>query len=201
MPKLYLISPPKFELEEFATRLNACLATGKVDLFQLRMKDVAESEIENAAGKLIPICRANNVPFILNDSAALAKKLGTDGVHLGEESGEYSNARALLGDGAHIGISCYADYDRAAEFATKGADLVSFGQFYPTKTKPPKGWADIELLQEWKANQTTPCTAIGGLTPERAKPLTDAGADFICVVSYVWDAEDAAQAVLDFDLA
>ena len=146
------------------------------------MKECEEADILQAAEKLIPICRAHNVPLILNDSAALANKCGADGVHLGEEADDYEAARALLGDDAHIGISCYADYDRAAEFADKGADLVSFGQFFATKTKPPKGWADVALLEKWKANQSTPCSAIGGLTPERAKPLAAAGASIVKIL-------------------
>lgn len=198
MASLYLISPPQFDIGEFAPKLEACLATGKVGAFQLRLKHISEEEILFVAETLIPICWKHNVPFILNDSVKLAKQCGADGVHLGEESDDYETAREILGEKAHIGISCYADYDRAAEFAAKGADLVSFGQFFATKTKPPKGWADIALIEKWKANQTVSCSAIGGLTPERAKPIAAAGADYTCVVSYIWDSEKPEEQVLKF---
>lgn len=196
MTELYLISPPTFELADFAVKLDACLATGKVGLFQLRLKET--NHIIEASQTLIPICQKYNVPFILNDYPELAKQVGACGVHLGEESEDYEKARELLGDNAHIGISCYADYERGKEFAEKGANLVSFGQFFETKTKPAKGYADISLLQKWKDNHTTSCAAIAGLTPENSKEIAEY-ADYLCVVSYVWDSKNPAERVLDFD--
>lgn len=200
MAKLYLISSPSINLEDFIPKLEACLATGQVGLFQLRLKPASDEEVIEASEKLIPVCRKYNTPFILNDSFQLAKQVGADGVHLGEESEEYEEARKALGN-LHIGISCYADFERAKEFAKKGADLVSIGQFYPTKTKPPKGMANLEFLKKCRKEVETSISVIGGLTPERAKPLAEAGADYICVVSYVWDSENPADRVLDFNLA
>lgn len=194
MTKLYLISPPQFELAEFLPKLEACLKTGKVGLFQLRMKEVPHAEILAAAAEIAPICHAHNVPFIMNDSAELALECGADGVHLGEESENYDHARKLLGSEAHIGISCYADVGRALEFAQKGADLVSFGQFHPTKTKPPKGWATVETITNFKTaeplNRLTAqpsVSAIGGLNFENCAPIAAAGVDYICMVSAIWD--------------
>jgi thiamine-phosphate pyrophosphorylase len=188
--KLYIISPPQIELDNFLPRLEVALQKHKPALFQLRLKEVSDSQIIACAYKIRQVCKAHNVKFILNDSAELAYKCGADGVHLGEESENYEQARKILGDKAHIGISCYADVARALEFAQKGADLVSFGQFHPTKTKPPKGWATTETITNFLETRNpkllTRVAAIGGLNFENCTEIENAGADYICMVSAIW---------------
>lgn len=201
MAKLYIISPPKFELAELLAKLDLCLATGKVGLFQLRMKEVESANILAAAKAIAPICQKHSVPFIMNDSAELALECGADGVHLGEESQDYDHARKLLGTAAHIGISCYADVERALDFANKGANLLSFGQFHPTKTKPPKGWATPQTISDFltvNKNQDTQTSAIGGLNFENCAPVIAAGVDYICMVSAIWDDANSVEKIKRF---
>jgi thiamine-phosphate pyrophosphorylase len=190
MSELYIISPPQIDLAEFLPKLELALDKHKPAIFQLRLKPASHAQILAAAEAIIPICHARNIPFILNDSAKLARKCGADGVHLGEESDEYEAARKILGNSAHIGISCYNDVARALAFAAKGADLVSFGQFHPTKTKPPKGWASVDTITEFieksGKERKTKISAIGGLNFENSAPIEAAGADYICMVSAIW---------------
>lgn len=190
MSELYIISPEKFELEVFLPKLDLALQEHRPTLFQLRLKNTSQETILRAAEEIIPICHNHGVKFTLNDSAELAKQCGADGVHLGEESEEYEKARAILGESAHIGISCYADVPRALEFAKKGANLVSFGQFHPTKTKPPKGWATPQTITDFiSRNENKKCktAAIGGLNFENLQPVEETGVDYICMVSAIWD--------------
>ena len=133
--KLYLISPQEVG-GAFPDRLKAALEPGIAAAFQLRVKDVDEHELARLAEPLQRICADADVAFIVNDSMALAKRLGADGVHLGQSDGDVREARALLGPSAQIGKTCHDSRHLAMEAGEAGADYVAFGAFYPTTTKP-----------------------------------------------------------------
>jgi thiamine-phosphate pyrophosphorylase len=199
--QLYLISPLDVG-GGFAQRLDRALAAGAelVTAFQFRVKGVDQHAAATLAGPLQAICAAHDVAFIVNDSVALAKRLGADGVHLGQDDGSPKDARAELGREAQIGVTCHASRHLAMEAGEAGADYVAFGAFYPSATKD-KG-ADAErplpdLIQWWTQLFEIPCVAIGGITPENCQPLVEAGADFLAVSHAVWGADEAA-AIADF---
>ena len=194
---LYLISPQDVG-GEFPDRLKAALEPGLAAAFQLRVKDAAEDELARLAEPLQHICADAGVAFIVNDSMALAKRLGADGVHLGQSDGDVREARALLGPGAQIGKTCHDSRHLAMEAGEAGADYVAFGAFYPTTTKPSDYRPDPSILSWWSTLFEIPCVAIGGIKPANAKPLVDAGADFLAVCQAVWGAEDTAAAVSAF---
>jgi thiamine-phosphate pyrophosphorylase len=116
----------------------------------------------------------------------LAKRLGADGVHLGQSDGDVRDARALLGPNAQIGVTCHNSRDLAMQAGEDGADYVAFGAFYPSETKPAKYVAEPDLLRWWQSLVELPCVAIGGISVDNAKPLIEAGADFIAVSGGVW---------------
>lgn len=195
--KLYLISPQEVG-GGFPDRLKAAVEGGPVAVFQMRVKDVDEHELARLAEPLQRICADANVAFIVNDSMALAKRLGADGVHLGQSDGDIRDARALLGPSAQIGKTCHDSRHLAMEAGEAGADYVAFGAFYLTTTKPSNYRPQPSILTWWSTLFEIPCVAIGGITPDNAKPLVDAGADFISVCQAVWGAEDPGQAVARF---
>jgi thiamine-phosphate pyrophosphorylase len=133
--RLYLISPQEVG-GPFPDRLKAALEPGLATAFQLRVKDVEEHELARLAEPLQRICADAEVAFIVNDSASLAKRLGADGVHLGQSDGDIRDARALLGPAAQIGKTCHDSRHLAMDAGEAGADYVAFGAFYPTTTKP-----------------------------------------------------------------
>ena len=195
--KLYLISPQEVG-GGFPERLQAGLAGGPVAAFQLRVKDVSEHELARLAEPLQRLCADAGCAFIVNDSMALAKRLGADGVHLGQSDGDPREARALLGAAAQIGRTCHDSRHLAMEAGEAGCDYVAFGAFYPTTTKPSHYRPRPEILSWWSSLFEIPSVAIGGITPDNAKPLIDAGADFIAVCQAVWGKEDPGAAVADF---
>jgi thiamine-phosphate pyrophosphorylase len=196
--KLYLISPQDVG-GAFPERLKAALEPGVAAAFQLRVKDVDEHELARLAEPLQRSCADADVAFIVNDSMALAKRLGADGVHLGQSDGDIREARALLGPGAQIGRTCHDSRHLAMEAGEAGADYVAFGAFYPTTTKPSDYRPEPAILSWWATLFEVPCVAIGGITPDNAKPLVDAGADFIAVCQAVWGKDDPAAAVAAFE--
>ena len=195
--QLYLISPQEVG-GTFPDRLKAALEPGVATAFQLRVKDVDEHELARLAEPLQRICADVNVAFIVNDSMALAKRIGADGVHLGQSDGDVREARALLGPSAQIGKTCHDSRHFAMEAGEAGSDYVAFGAFYPTTTKPSNYRPAPSILTWWSTLFEIPCVAIGGITPENAKPLVDAGADFIAVCQAVWSKDDPGAATQAF---
>jgi thiamine-phosphate pyrophosphorylase len=198
--QLYLISPQEVG-GPFPDRLRAALGGGPVAAFQLRVKNVDEHTLARLADPLQAICAEHDVAFIVNDSMRLAKRLGADGVHLGQSDDDPREARELLGPAAQIGRTCHDSRHLAMEAGEAGCDYVAFGAFYPTTTKPSHYRPDPQLLAWWSAIAEIPSVAIGGITPVNAAPLIAAGADFIAVCQAVWGQEDPAAAVSDFERA
>jgi thiamine-phosphate pyrophosphorylase len=196
--KLYLISPQDVG-GSFPDRLRAALEPNVAAAFQLRVKDVREHELARLAEPLQRICADAGVTFIVNDSMALAKRLGADGVHLGQSDGDIREARALLGPSAQIGKTCHDNRHFAMEAGEAGADYVAFGAFYPTTTKPSHYRPQPSILSWWASVFEIPCVAIGGIVPDNARPLVDAGADFLAVCQAVWGKDDPAAAVSAFE--
>ena len=195
--RLYLISPQEVG-GAFPDRLRAAVEDDVVAAFQLRVKDVAEHELARLAEPVQRICADAGVAFIVNDSMSLAKRLGADGVHLGQQDGSVQEARALLGPSAQIGVTCHDSRHLAMEAGEAGADYVAFGAFYPTTTKPSPYRPDPSILTWWSSLFEIPCVAIGGITPGNAKPLIDAGADFLAVCQAVWSASEPEKLVSEF---
>jgi thiamine-phosphate pyrophosphorylase len=196
--KLYLISPQHVE-SPFPDRLKAALGGGQVAAFQLRVKEVDEHQLARLAEPLHRICADSGVAFIVNDSVSLTKRLGADGVHLGQKDGDVREARALLGPSAQVGVTCHDSRHLAMDAGEAGADYVAFGAFYPTTTKPSDYRPQPAILSWWSSIFEIPCVAIGGITPSNARPLVEAGADFLAVCQAVWSADDPAAAVAAFD--
>ena len=198
--KLYLISPQEVG-GTFPDQLKAALGGGSVAAFQLRVKDVDEHRLARLAEPLQMICADHDVAFIVNDSMGLAKRLGADGVHLGQSDDDPREARILLGPTAQIGRTCHDSRHLAMEAGEAGCDYVAFGAFYPTTTKPSHYRPDPHILSWWSAIAEIPSVAIGGITPVNAAPLVAAGADFVAVCQAVWGTGDPAAAVADFERA
>ena len=189
--QLYLVSPASID-DGFVEQLRAALDGGPVAAFQLRLKGVDEDEIARLAAPLQALCAERDIAFIINDSVALAQRLNADGVHLGQGDGDPREARALLGPEVQIGVTCHDSRHLAMEAGDAGADYVAFGAFYPTATKETEHRPDPSILGWWSTLFEMPCVAIGGITPDNARPLIDAGADFLAVSAAVWGDDEAA---------
>lgn len=197
--QLYLISPLDVG-GAFPEKLEQALSAGPVAAFQFRVKGIDQHEAASLAAPLQEICARHDVAFIVNDSISLAKRLKADGVHLGQGDGDVRDARAQLGRDAQIGVTCHNSRHLAMEAAEAGADYVAFGAFFPTSTKEVEHIAELDTVEKWVLVTEIPCVAIGGITPDNAKPLIDAGADFLAVSGAVWNhPQGPAEAVKAFN--
>jgi len=188
--QLYLITPERLDPGPFADTLALALDAGGVACVQLRLKGVDDDAIREAALALAPVAQSRDVAFLLNDRPDLAAETGCDGVHVGQQDSSYEEARAAVGDDAIVGVTCHDSRHLAMIASEKGADYVAFGAFYPTATKDAIGHPDLEILSWWSEVMTVPCVAIGGISAANCAPLVKAGADFIAVLSAVWNHAD-----------
>lgn len=190
---LYLITPDEPDTARLLARTAPLLAQGATWL-QYRNKAAGEALRHEQALALQALCTKAGVPMIVNDHVRLAKTVGAAGVHLGEEDGDITAARALLGAEAILGASCYDSIALAEAAVTAGVDYVAFGAFFPTRSKQGTRQAHPQLLSQ-AASLGVPKVAIGGITPDNAQTLVDAGADLVAVISGVYDAPDPIAAV------
>lgn len=189
---LYAVTPGLSDPELLAGKVEAALRGG-ARVVQYRNKAAGERLRHDQAVRIARLCRDAGACFIVNDSIDLARKVAADGVHLGKDDEGVGAARAVLGPGKLIGVSCYNELWRAREAVAQGADYIAFGSFFPSPTKPGAVTADRDLLRAAK-EFSLPIVAIGGITADNAAGLIEAGADAVAVLSAVFDAPDVERA-------
>jgi len=162
---------------------------GGVRLLQFRDKDAGYKKALKRAKALRQLTLAYDARLVVNDSVQMAVESGADGVHLGRADGSIAEARALLGPDRIIGVSCYADPERARRLAGEGADYLAFGSLFASPTKPDAVSCPLAVLGEAR-KFGLPVVAIGGITLHNAPEAIDAGADLVAVISDLFDAPD-----------
>ncbi len=173
--------------------VSAALEGGAV-IVQYRDKTGDQQRREREAGLLAQLCRERGVMFVVNDDADLALRCGADGVHLGRDDTGVGRARDILGPGRVIGVSCYDSIELAREATAAGCDYVAFGSAYPSPTKPGAVRAEVSLYRHAISEIALPVIAIGGITPENALPLIEAGCHALAVISGVFGQDDPGTA-------
>ncbi|PHS37890.1 MAG: thiamine phosphate synthase [Robiginitomaculum sp.] len=185
---IYLLTPPRIDdVAGFATVLAQTLRAAPIACLQIRLKDTPRETIVEIANTLIPIAHAHSTEVIINDDPTIATQTGADGVHLGQVDMDIKFAKDMLARDAIIGVTCHNSKDLAFKAGSGGAHYVAFGSFFESKTKPDARPANLELLTWWHEMMEIPSVAIGGITPDNARQVIEAGADFIALSAGVWD--------------
>ncbi len=194
---LYVITDSRLlHSDELLLQGVAAAISGGARLVQYRDKSTDQQKRLRQSRALLQLCHEQRVPLVINDDIALAAEVGADGVHLGQDDLSLSEARALFGEQAIIGLSCYNQLHLAEQAQEAGADYVAFGRFFSSHTKPQASPADRVLLDQARKKIQLPVVAIGGITPENGGALLMAGADMLAVVHGVFaqsDIQTAAQ--------
>lgn len=200
---LYAITRETDASARLLSEVEAALKGGAAAV-QYRDKSGDVARQHEQASELLVLCRRYRVPLIINDNLRLADLVGADGVHLGGDDASIREARIVLGADKIIGVSCYQSLDLAVSAEAAGADYVAFGSFFASVTKPAAPRADISLLQHASGVLHLPIVAIGGITPDNAEALIEAGADAIAVIHALFEAPDIearARCFADFFIA
>jgi thiamine-phosphate pyrophosphorylase len=186
---LYALTPDVADTPELVAMTRQALEGG-ASLVQYRNKAAGSELRREQALALARLCRAFQVPLIINDHLDLAIEVNAAGVHLGREDSPLADARRRLGHGKIIGISCYDRLERAVEAERHGADYVAFGAFFASVTKPGAPPAALDLLKRAKQELQVPVVAIGGINSDNAAGLMLHGADAVAVSNALFYAPD-----------
>jgi len=182
---IYLISPNIIK-NNFFSELKKVLSKGKIQFFQLRLKNTTLEKKIYFGKKIKKICKKFKVKFLINDDPWLAKNLNADGCHLGQKDTDILNARKILGKKI-IGITCHNSIVLAKRAIKNKADYLAFGAFFPTKTKRARFKASMTILKKIKKITKKPIVAIGGINNKNYKNLLLNKADFLAISSYIFN--------------
>ena len=181
---IYLISPNKI-YNSFYNDLDEVLNSRKVSFFQLRLKKTSFKR-KVIIGKIIKkICKKYRTKFLVNDDVFLAKKLDSDGCHLGQSDMNIIEARKKF-KRKIIGVTCHNSINLAKLAIKNKADYLAIGAFNHSKTKKIKYKANINLLKKMKKITKTPIVTIGGINSNNYKRLLLNKANFLAISGYIW---------------
>ena len=182
---IYLISPNKI-YPEFYHDLNQVLRTGKVALFQLRLKKYSLKQKIVIGRKIKKICKKSGVKFLVNDDPKLSKKIKADGCHIGQKDMDIIEARKIIGNKI-IGVTCHNSINLAKAAIKRKADYIAFGAFFSTKTKKVKYKATTKIIDKVKKLTKIPIVAIGGINISNYKKLLLNNVSLLAISGYIWN--------------
>ena len=182
---IYLISPNKIK-KSFYSNLKVVLSSNLVSFFQLRLKKYSLKERKKIGIKIKKICKKYKVKLIINDDPNLAKKIGADGCHLGQNDMNIQGARKILRKKI-IGITCHNSKKLIRQAVKEGANYTAIGAFFKSKTKKVIYIAKPSLISWTKRYAKLPVVIIGGITNKNFKKLLLHKPDFLAISGGIWD--------------
>lgn len=200
---LYGVTPDWDDAARLEHAVRAA-ARGGMKALQLRHKTAEPALRRHLAQTLLSVCNELGLVFLINDDWRLALELGAHGVHVGQHDDDPALVRREIGSEMLLGVSCYADPQRAQALLAQQVAYIAFGAMYASSTKPHAPTAPLEVLRAGQAlcqaiDAPRPAVvAIGGIGPTQAATLSWAGADSIAVVGSLFlapDIEAAARAL------
>jgi thiamine-phosphate pyrophosphorylase len=154
------------------------------------------------AAKILPVTRRANAGLVINDHLEIARELGAELCHLGQEDffdAGYTKISQLPSANSHalIGLSTHSP-EQAQRALTAGADYIAIGPVFATGTKPGAKPVTPDYVRWAAANVTVPWFAIGGINLENLGDVQAAGAKRVCVVSAILNSPNVTKACEKF---
>ena len=190
--RLYVVTDARGErgdLEEFLRAITGASA----DIVQLRDKDADDRALREAAGVFRRVCDDTGALFVLNDRPDLAREVGADGVHVGQDDATPDQTRATVGPDLLIGQSTHSQ-EQIDAAADQDVDYIAVGPVHATPTKPGRRAVGLDPVRHAAVQAAQPWFAIGGIAPDTVDEVLDAGARRIVVVRAITQAADPAAA-------
>lgn len=194
--KLYLItSSEKFvSRDEFLDAIASALQGG-VDIIQLREKSIPDNVIVEIGHKIRTLCDEFGATFIVNDRADIAKIVQADGVHLGAEDINITDAREVLGDNAIIGKTTHTP-DEVEKAIKDGADYITLGPISLNNKNPHS--IDFSVIEWAQDNAKIPTFVTGDINLNNVVELTQSGIYKIAVSDQIMYAKIPEQTARNF---
>jgi thiamine-phosphate pyrophosphorylase len=187
--RLYAILDLGYVERQRAKEMAEALIAGGVDLLQLRAKDYSAAEIEKLGEELRAVTASAGLPLVINDHVEVARNLGAEAVHLGQDDMSIAEARKIVGPDCAVGKSTHS-LDQAIRAFYEGADYIGFGPLFATLTKPD--YPPIGLNEIGKVHDAVriPIFCIGGIKLDNLPKVIEAGAQRVVIVSGLLQATD-----------
>lgn len=185
---LYAITPALDDTALLVRQVGAAIAGG-AHAVQYRHKSAPDAQRAEQARALAKLCRSHGTLFIVNDDPRLARDVGADGVHVGEDDGELASVREIVGSDTLIGASAYNDLARARALVAGGADYVAFGSLFPSQVKPGARRASLDLVRSARG-LSVPLVGIGGIDASNVRSVIDAGAAAVAIITAVFSSNN-----------
>jgi thiamine-phosphate pyrophosphorylase len=194
---VYLVADPSLCNGREIGEVVMAAVCGGVTMVQYRNKSEDMPVIMAEAAMLCELLKPLGVPFLVNDYVDVAFAVGADGVHLGQGDVSVADARAKLGDDVIVGLTAFTAEHMAA-IDVDAVDYVGTGPFYVTKTDKGKPVLGADGFKAMAALSPVPVVGIGGITPDNARAVMDAGADGVAMMRSVSAAADVEAAAFAF---
>ena len=167
----------------------AQVAAGGAGVVQLREKKLSDRELIARARDVRAWTKEAGILFVINDRADIARLVGADGVHLGQDDLSVKDARRIVGPDLVIGVSTHSiEQVRAA--ILDGADYLGVGPVFPSRTKEFDYLPGLAFVREATSETSLPAFALGGITPENVGEVVAAGAKRVAVAAAVIKSDD-----------
>lgn len=186
--RLYFVLDARPHGEDPEARVEAALRGG-ADIIQIREKTLGRREIERSATTVRRLCDTYSALFVINDDPDLARAVNADGVHVGQDDIAVEEVRAMLGPDVIIGLSTHSREQILAS-ADLAVDHISVGPIWETPTKEGRPAVGLDLIRFAAQNAPHPFFAIGGIDLGNVEEVVEAGAERLCVVRALRDADD-----------
>ncbi|MDT3845266.1 MAG: thiamine phosphate synthase [Bacillota bacterium] len=173
---------------------------GGATFIQLREKELDEERFEQEAREIGALCRERHIPFVLDDNVMLAKKVGADGVHVGQSDMEAGNVRSLIGPDRILGVSAQT-VEQAIRAEQAGADYLGVGAVFPTGSKDDATEVGYDTVKAIVEAVSIPVIAIGGITKDNVGELSGTGIAGVAVISAIFAKEDISEATEELKTA
>ena len=173
---------------------------GGVTFVQLREKHLDQAHFLEEAKDLKMLCKAYNVPFVINDNVDIALEMDADGVHVGQSDMEAGDVRAKLGPDKIIGVSAQT-VEQAVLAEKRGADYLGVVAVFPTNSKDDATDVSYETLKAICQAVSIPVIAIGGITKDNVEELSGSGICGIAVISAIYGQKNIKDATANLKMA
>jgi thiamine-phosphate pyrophosphorylase len=190
--RLYFVCEARPHGKDPEALLNAAMSGG-AGMIELRDREHPRNAVERSGHTFRRLANTYSALFIVNDDPHLALELRADGVHIGQEDMNPAEARRIMGPDAIIGLSTHSR-EQIEAAADAPVDYISVGPIWETPTKQGRSATGLELVRTAAEVTRLPWFAIGGIDLGNANQVVEAGAERLCVVRAIRDAEDPRSA-------
>ncbi|KZK76806.1 Thiamine-phosphate synthase [Pseudovibrio sp. Ad46] len=195
-PRLYLVTPPTFDLDEFEGQLNQALEGGDIASLLISMPDANESDLQAAAKRLVPLAQASEVAVLIENNTQIMGRSGADGLHVSGSDKDLEEAMQSFSEDRIIGHAGIKTRHEAMTVASMGVDYMFFGLLSLNQEEEPHR-KSLDYGHWWSEVFETPCVILAGTSVSSVDTAAQTGAEFVAVREAVWNHPEGPKAAVE----